>query len=122
MLWGIAGCGASTTVDNAALRSAAAAGTPAEVTVSGRVTAVLPDGPARADGPHQRFDLAVAGLRVEVDHNLDLAPRVPVTIGSMVVVHGQFEPDPGRPVIHDTHHATGRHEGGWIEFNGHRYE
>jgi hypothetical protein len=57
---------------------------------------------------------------VEVDHNLTLA-RVPVTVGSTVIVHGQFEPDPGRPVIHYTHHPTGAHEGGWIQLNGHRH-
>ena len=60
------------------------------------------------------------GSVVEVDHNLTLAPRVPVTVGSTVIVHGQFEPDPGRPVIHYTHHPTGAHEGGWIQLNGRR--
>jgi hypothetical protein len=58
---------------------------------------------------------------VEVDHNLTLAARAPVVVGATVMVHGQFEPDPGHPVIHYTHHATGAHEGGWIKLHGRRY-
>jgi Protein of unknown function (DUF3465) len=107
--------------DNGALRSALRAGRPAEVTVQGRVVGLLPDGNGQ-DGPHQRFRVDLGqGVVVEVDHNLTLAPRVPVGVGGTVVVHGQFEPDPGRPVIHYTHHATGSHEGGWIEYGGRRY-
>jgi hypothetical protein len=45
-----------------------------------------------------------------------------VIIGDSVVIHGQFEPDPGHPVIHDTHHATSRHEGGYITLNGTSYQ
>jgi hypothetical protein len=108
--------------DNHAFDSALAEARPAEVTVRGTVTALLADSPDRGDGVHQRFDLEVDGTRVEVDHNLGLAGRVPVATGSVVVLRGQFEPDPGRPVIHYTHHATGRHEGGWIELGGTRYE
>jgi hypothetical protein len=93
----------------------------AEVTVRGTVTMLLPDsnGPA---GPHEDFDILVNGYTVEVDHNLTLAPRVPVQAGDTVTIHGQFEPDPGRPVIHYTHHATATHEGGWIELNGKKYD
>ena len=116
----LAACG-GTTVDNAALRSALAAGQTTEVTVQGHVVSVLPDGYG-SDGPHERFTLDVgAGVVVEVDHNLTLAPRVPVHRGDSVTVHGEFAPDPGHPVIHYTHHATGRHEGGWIELDGRTY-
>jgi hypothetical protein len=90
--------------------------------VRGTVTGLLADSPDHGDGVHQRFVVEVDGTGVEVDHNLGLAPRVPVARGSVVVLHGQFEPDPGRPVIHYTHHATGRHAGGWIELGGARYE
>jgi hypothetical protein len=108
--------------DNGALVAALRAGRSAEVTVSGRVVAVLPDGNGTA-GPHERFQVDLGdGVVVEVDHNLTLAPRVPVTVGGTVVVHGQFEPDPGHPVIHYTHHATGGHEGGWVKLGGHRYQ
>jgi hypothetical protein len=109
-------------VDNAAFDSAYHSRNSAEVTVRGTVTSTLPDAPAGADGPHQRFDVAIDGVSVEIDHNLALAPRAPVTTGETVVIHGQFEPDPGHPVIHYTHHATGSHEGGWIQLNGSTYE
>jgi uncharacterized protein DUF3465 len=114
-----AGCGHDT-VDNPSFVAALTNGYPAEVTVSGIVARLLPDstGPA---GPHEDFDVTVAGELVEIDHNLTLAPRVPVQVGDVVTIHGQFEPDPGHPVIHYTHHATGSHVGGWITLAGHRY-
>lgn len=96
------------------------AGRPAEVTVTGTVDRVLRDGHGPS-GPHERFDLLVDGIDVEVDHNLSLADRAPVQVGDVVTVHGQFEPDPGHPVIHYTHHATGQHEGGYVRVRGHTY-
>jgi len=118
----LAALAACENVDNAAFDSAYHSMNAAEVTVRGTVSALLLDSPAGADGPHQRFDVAVDGVSVEIDHNLDLAQRVPVDAGDVVVIHGQFEPDPGHPVIHYTHHATGSHEGGWIQLNGSTYE
>jgi hypothetical protein len=109
-------------VDNAAFDSAYRSMTASEVTVRGTVTSLLADAPAWADGAHERFDVVVDGVRVEIDHNLTLAQRVPVATGDTVVIHGQFEPDPGHPVIHYTHHSTGGHEGGWIQLNGSNYE
>lgn len=109
-------------VDNAAFDSAYHDMRSAEVTVRAPVTSLLGDAPAGADGPHQRFDINVDGVIVEVDHNLSLAQRAPVSAGVSVVVHGQFEPDPGHPIIHYTHHATGSHEGGYIEVNGTTYQ
>jgi hypothetical protein len=115
----LAGCG-DPKPDNPAFLHDLAEHHAAEVTVSGTVTKVLPDsnGP---EGPHEDFDISVSGKVVEVDHNLTLAPRVPVTVGAVVAIHGQFEPDPGHPVIHYTHHATGSHPGGWIKLDGHKY-
>ncbi len=120
--WLVIACGADATVDNAAAVDDVRAGRAAEVTVQGPVLALLADGNGSA-GPHQRFDLDLgSGVVVEVDHNLTLASRVPLHVGDTVTVHGQFEPDPGHPIIHDTHHAIGAHEAGWIDFNGQRYE
>jgi len=115
-------CGqAADSPDNAALLAALRSSSRAEVTVIGPVSMLEPDSNGR-HGPHERFALEVAGTAVEVDHNLTLAPRVPLRLGELVTVHGQFEPDPGHPVIHDTHHATGSHEAGWIRADGHQYE
>jgi Protein of unknown function (DUF3465) len=120
-LLSLAGCGGDS-VDNAAFASDLDDHQAAEVTVQGTVVTLEPDSPDRGDGVHQRFVVSVDGTRVEIDHNLSLARRVPVAAGKVVVIHGQFEPDPGHPVIHYTHHATGRHEGGWIDLGGNRYE
>jgi hypothetical protein len=115
----LAGCG-DPSPDNPAFVHDLASAHAAEVTVRGAVTTLLPDsnGP---DGPHEDFDVDVAGHAVEIDHNLTLAPQVPVRVGDVVVIHGQFEPDPGHPVIHYTHHATGTHPGGWIKLDGKKY-
>ena len=118
----VAACGGDATANNAAFLDAYNSHRSQEVTVGATVVALLPDSPGGADGPHQRFDVDVSGVVVEIDHNLDLAPRVPVQVGSALTIHGQFEPDPGHPVIHYTHHATGNHEGGWIDLAGQRYD
>jgi hypothetical protein len=116
----LVGCG-EPQVDNGAVASAIAAAQTTEVTAQGRVVALLSDSNG-TDGPHQRFRLDLGGgVVVEVDHNITLAPRVPVHTGDSVTVHGEFAPDPGHPVIHYTHHATGRHEGGWIMLAGTTY-
>lgn len=88
--------------------------------MTGTVQQVLPDGHGPR-GPHERFVLLADGVQVEVDHNLALADRAPVQVGDTVTMHGQFEPDPGHPIIHDTHHATGQHEGGYIHLRNRSY-
>jgi hypothetical protein len=115
-------CGCGDSVDNQQLFDAYHSAQPAEVTVRCNVSRLLSDGHG-TDGTHQRFDIDCGqGLRVEIDHNVDLAPRVPAQVGSTVTIHGQFEPDPGHPVIHYTHHSTSsHHEGGYIELNGQTY-
>jgi hypothetical protein len=118
----VAACGGTSSADPGPFASAYSAHQPAEVTVQGTVTRILPDSPDRGSGVHERFDLDVAGIVVEIDHNVSIADRVPVKVGSVIIVHGQFEPDSGHPVIHFTHRATGRHEAGWIELDGKRYD
>lgn len=114
----VTACGTSTAPGS--FRDVVRAGHPREVTVTGVVQQVLSDGHGPS-GLHERFLLVVDGVQVEVDHNLSLAPRAPVHVDDSVTVHGQFEPDPGHPVIHYTHHATGSHEGGYVRLRGHTY-
>jgi len=111
-------CGSSTATGSFA--NVVRAGHPREVTVTGTVQQVLPDGHGPR-GAHERFVLLADGVRVEIDHNLALADRAPVQVGDTVTVHGQFEPDSGHPVIHYTHHATGQHEGGYIQLRSRSY-
>jgi hypothetical protein len=116
----LGGCGGAA---NQGLYDAIHSRAPAEVTVSGTVTRVLADAPAGADGPHQRFSVDFGeGVTCEIDHNLALAPRVPLQAGTTLTVKGQYEPDPGGCVIHYTHHSTSRsHESGYIEVAGQQY-
>ena len=73
---------------------------------------------------HQRFILALpSGHTVLVAHNIDLAARVPLDSGDRVRIHGQYEWNERGGVLHWTHHdPDNRHEGGWIEHRGQRYE
>lgn len=114
-----AACG-SAKVDNPAFVSDLQSGKSAEVTISGTVSQLLPDytGPT---GPHEYFDVSVDGHQVKVDYNLGLAPRVPVSVGTAVQVHGEFNPDPGDPNIDYVHKSTGGHESGWVEVGGKKY-
>jgi hypothetical protein len=63
------------------------------------------------------------GTRVLVAHDTKLAPRVPLQEGDFVRIRGEYIWNQKGGVIHWTHHSpNGRHEPGWIEFNGNRYE
>jgi len=92
------------------------------VTAAGRVAKTLPDD---NDGSrHQRFIVELAtGRTLLIAHNIDLAPRVPLREGDRVTVHGEYEWSERGGVLHWTHHDPGnRHESGWIEHAGKRYE
>jgi uncharacterized protein YdeI (BOF family) len=95
-----------------------------EVTAEGTVVQVLPDstGPS---GPHERFivKLASGNLTVEIDHNLAIGRRVPVSEGDRVIVHGEYVWNSKGGLIHFTHHdPKGRREGGYIQDNGTTYD
>jgi hypothetical protein len=93
-----------------------------EVTVTARVFKLLPDD---TEGiPHERFLLRLAnGTTVLVAHDTAMAPRVPLNVGDLITVHGEYIWNERGGVIHWTHHSdNGRHEGGWIDFNGQRYQ
>jgi hypothetical protein len=87
--------------------------------------ATVVNDPVEAGG-HERFVVSdPAGDRLEVDHNTSLAPRVPITAGARLVIHGELYVDPGpRAGVHCTHAHTssGCPQPGWIEYNGSFYE
>lgn len=108
---------------NAALSAAARAhASHVEVEARGVVTRLLPDDTEGAR--HQRFLVRVGDrLTILVAHNRDLAPRVPVQAGDSVVLQGEYIWNQRGGVVHWTHHdPEHRHEAGWIEYHGHRYE
>ena len=74
---------------------------------------------------HQRFIIRTAsGQTLLIAHNIDLAPRVEgIAEGDSVVFYGEYEWNPQGGVIHWTHRdPQGRHEAGWIEHEGKRYQ
>jgi len=89
--------------------------------VQGRVQRVLPDD--REGSPHERFILRTDdGRTLLIAHNIDLAPRVPVQAGGAVTLRGRFEPNERGGVIHWTHHDPEGRSGGWIDYQGKRYQ
>ncbi len=93
-----------------------------ELSTGGRVTRILPDD---RDSPrHQRFLVEVAGpVTVLVAHNIDLAPKVPLAAGDSVELRGEYEWNDRGGVLHWTHRdPDGRHEAGWIRYDGRLYQ
>jgi hypothetical protein len=92
-----------------------------EVEATGVVTRPLPDD--LEGSKHQRFILRVGDQTVLVAHNIDLAPRVPVSEGDTVQLRGEYEWNQLGGVIHWTHRdPAGRHPAGWIRIRGRLYQ
>ncbi len=92
------------------------------VETSGVVKKNLPDD--LVGSRHQKMILVLgSGHTVLIAHNIDLAERVPAVEGDTIRVRGEYEYSEPGGVIHWTHHDPGgRHEDGWIEHEGRRYE
>ena len=92
------------------------------VEVEATVVHVLPDD--NEGDRHQRFLVEMSrGPTLKIAHNIDLAKRVPLRKGDRIRIKGQYEYNDKGGVIHWTHHdPRGRHEGGWIDHDGRRYE
>ena len=79
----------------------------------------------RTHAVHEQFAIVTEhGVHLQIVDNVDLAPAIPVRVGDVVVVAGQFIPQASGGLIHDTHHCPGPgwHRGGWIEWRGSKYE
>jgi hypothetical protein len=97
----------------------------AEVIGHGTVLGVLGTrgGPS---GEHEGFLLKLdqqCDLLLRVETNVDITGPVPLEVGEVVTVKGQFEDDANGGVIHWTHHdPRGRHVSGYVEADGKIYE
>ncbi len=95
----------------------------AQVEGQGTVIKILADD---LDGSrHQRFIIKLSsGKTLLIAHNIDIAPRInSLQKGDLVIFKGEYEWNAQGGVIHWTHHdPAGNHPGGWIKYNGKRYE
>lgn len=112
--------------NNSAVYAAFLSGTSrVEVSAGGTVTRTLGTRVGRS-GTHEGFLVRMDGPRplvVRVEDNVDLTGPIPVRVGEHVVVHGEYEYYPRGGVIHWTHHdPAGRHENGYVEIGGKRYQ
>ena len=116
---------AATTPDNAAVaRAFAEHRSNIEVTASGAVEQLLSDETSET-GTHQRFIVRLVGVAqtLLITNNVSIGRRVPVVVGDVVVVHGEYVWNDQGGLVHFTHHDPQRsHEGGWIERQGVRYD
>lgn len=73
---------------------------------------------------HQKFLIKLApDVTLLVAHNIDLAPRAPVSQGDSIMIRGRYEWNNRGGVLHWTHHdPKGRQEGGYIYANGQYYK
>lgn len=85
------------------------------------VVKLLPDD--RGGKRHQRFVVQMAnGQLVTAIYNLDVCPRVPVAVGDVVALGGEFIWSQQRPLIHWLHHdPDGARPNGYVEHKGIRY-
>ena len=93
-----------------------------EVTVTAKVLKMLPEDTRGI--PHEQFLLILNnGTTVKVAHDTAMAERVPLQAGDVVHIHGEYIWNEKGGVIHWTHHSDSpRHPGGYIDFNGKRYQ
>ena len=93
-----------------------------EITVEARVKKLLA---TDTEGlPHQKFLIELSnGSTILIAHDLKYAPTVPIQAGDVLRIHGEYIWNSLGGLIHWTHHSdTPRHENGWIDFNGVRYQ
>ena len=93
-----------------------------EVLFSARVKKLLPDDTKGL--PHQRFLLELSnGSTVLIAHDTKYAPSVPIQAGDLLTVKGEYIWNKRGGVVHWTHRSdTPRHEGGFIDFQGTKYQ
>lgn len=87
----------------------------------GKIARLLPDD--LEGSRHQRFILRLpGGQTLLISHNIDLAPRVPASVGDLLEVSGRYEWNEKGGLIHWTHRdPAGRKAGGWIRRGGETY-
>ncbi len=85
------------------------------IETSGRIIRLLPDD--RDGDQHQRFIVDVGdGRTLLVAHNIDIAPKVPVSLGDRVTLRGVYEWNELGGLLHWTHRdPLGEESGGYVQ-------
>ncbi|MDP3509818.1 MAG: DUF3465 domain-containing protein [Candidatus Melainabacteria bacterium] len=93
-----------------------------ELTVTAPIKKLLREEDYRE--PHQRFLLILSnGTTVLVANDLQYGTYAPVQEGNVVRIHGEYIWNERGGVLHWTHKSDEpRHESGYIDFNGMRYQ
>lgn len=93
-----------------------------ELTVTAPIEKLLREEDYRE--PHQRFLLILSnGTTVLVANDLQYGTYAPVQAGNVVRIHGEYIWNERGGVLHWTHKSDEpRHESGYIDFNGMRYQ
>lgn len=74
---------------------------------------------------HQKFIVKLANEQtLLISHNIDLAPRIEdLQNNDSIIFKGEYEWNRKGGVVHWTHKdPQGKHEGGFLQHNGRRYE
>ena len=92
------------------------------VTLSGKVIKLLKDD--REGAMHQRFLIEIApNTTLLIAHNIELAKRIPVKQGDTLTLRGEYVWNDKGGVLHWTHHdPKARIQGGWVDYQGLRYQ
>ena len=94
-----------------------------QLTLAATVSRMLADD--RDGSRHQRFIIrSDSGITLLIAHNIDLAPRLDgLAVGDRVLVSGEYEWNAQGGLLHWTHHDPARrHQPGYIEWKGRRYQ
>jgi hypothetical protein len=95
-----------------------------EVTADGVVVGIFPDRKSGA-GTHEQFIIRLTSqnLTLEIEHNISIGRRVPVSQGDELIVHGEYIWNSQGGLIHFTHHdPQGAHENGYVIDHGQKYD
>lgn len=94
-----------------------------QLLIEGNIIKLLPDD--NEGSRHQKFIVETpSGQTILVAHNIDLAPRIAkLRVGQPISAYGEYEWNRKGGVLHWTHHdPRGKHEDGWIAYQGQRYQ
>jgi hypothetical protein len=91
------------------------------ITLKAKVIKILADD--SKGSRHQKFIVKVANNTLLITHNIDLADRVPIQIGDVIRIKGEYEWNQQGGLIHWTHKdKLNKHPNGWIEHNKKKYQ